>query len=176
MAPSPAPAAPRHLIAPLYIAIIASPIVIILLMVTVNVMLFAPAGFSNVAEMASKRGVVLVLRLPAQPDAPPEQIVVLSDNQYAPVPRQALRGPVGGDIEGMNGIQLSELQWQDLADFRAAWCSTHILNPPTRATANEPFYDLGVRCQRFNGRRFTVPADALPPELVRLIETVEAGG
>lgn len=160
-----------------YVGILLSPVAIVALMVGIHIFLFGPVGFSNVAEMVRGGTIILVVHSPQANDGSRQQLTVVSNNEFAAIPRlvRVERLNARGEVqEELTTFQLTETQWIELADLRNAWCRTHILHPPARVTDPDvPFYDVGMRCQQFDGRRFTVPADQVPPQIENLLLLAE---
>jgi hypothetical protein len=131
-----------------------------------------PPSSITVVQWVGSGSVVFLLRFP-EPSDTQEEIIIHEESVGTP-PRM-IRRPVDtrnvtpDDYTIIN--QLTPEQWQIVRALRQNWCQ----DTPTfrELKDDEPFFDLGLRCNNALDRRhIQIPVDELPPELVQLIETV----
>src|SRR5262249_15013962 len=65
-------------------------------------------------------------------------------------------------------VTLTQTEQQSLESFRAQWCQT--ATQLRSLQTNEPFYDLGVRCNAYEVKQARVPMDMLPLFFVELLK------
>lgn len=115
---------------------------------------------------------IVIIRLPAT-IVPTQQLWVYSN-------ATAIRGTLT-PAPGQPSIDwyrdrpghLAPATWQALEQLRMQWCE----QPPAfrLLRADEPFYDVGLRCSDpFAPRHVQVPTDQLPPAMVALLADVRA--
>jgi|GEM_PF-4281545 len=139
--------------------------------------IFRDADHPTVANVVSTGTRVLALRLPVTSSIIQDEITVsiASDDGQIKAVRAINHSPEPGRaIWYSTGIPLTPAQWQPVERLRQTWCTA----PPAFAPAHaqEPVYDLGLRCRetRFDieAIRVQIPQRELPPALATLIDTV----
>jgi len=101
-------------------------------------------------------GALILLRLPDRP----EQLIIYDS-------KEAIRDSNPHSEARYTSIELTDKEWQQFEALRQEWCG----QPPRfRAlTANEAFYDYGMRCGIFGGViQIPIPQDSLPAILQQL--------
>jgi hypothetical protein len=140
-----------------------------IIMFTIGPSLVPPPS-SEVERLVGNAGVVFAIRFPALPGQREELIRAhlfsefgTSDENVTLFRHPADREPGDEIID----VEISQEEWEPMHMLVRDWC----YNPPTFQSIEEaPFFDVGYYCA--GDKRVQIPVDELPPELVRLIETV----